>query len=168
MSETTGTTDPTSGSTTPTTPGSPADQSKTSTKPVDRQKELDQLRADQQKAAGKDPDEAPQPLAGSGNEGLLPPTEINGEEFDLPLDTSVALRSLAGRTISTDSQGVDRVVSNHVPDWEPAPIEPDPAEVARLETTLAALEAHREERAALLGLRADVSAEQGEKVSANG
>src|SRR4051794_25175502 len=136
--------------TTPEAPATPATEQERSFE--------DSVRA-QQERAGKSPDEAPQPLAGSGNEGKRPATTIGGEEYELPHDTDVALKSLAGRTVSTDSQGVDRVVSQHVPDWRPAPIEPDPDEVARLEAATEALEAHREERRELLGLRADQSRE---------
>lgn len=92
------------------------------------------------------------PLSQSENLGTPGTTTVGDKEFDLPLDTSVALKSLASQATSVDSQGVERVINRYVDGWEPAPLEPDPAEVARLEQAREAFDAHREARQNLLGL----------------
>src|SRR3954447_5200116 len=95
-------------------------------------------------------------LAESGNVDKLGTTTIGDQEFeDLPLDTSLALRSQAQTVVSTDSQGIDRIVTKSLNDWEPAPVEPDPDEVARLEQAQEVLAAHREEHRNRLGLNQD-------------
>lgn len=120
------------------------------------------------------PASTPTPAYGLGSEPAkgdgpdVEPTkfELNGEDFsDLPTETRAELHRNAGRTLSTDSAGVDRVVSQHVTDWEPAPIDPDPAVVEHTERVQAALEAAREERVNRLGLQRDAAAEAGDRVS---
>lgn len=132
-------------------PAQTPEQDASTTDPAERQRQLDEERRAQQRAAGKDEDAEPQPLAGSGNEGVRPTHTIGDQEFDLPLDTSVALKSQAKQSTAVGSDGVPRVIERYVDDWTPAPVEPDPAEVARLEKAQEVLDAHRAEHERLLG-----------------
>lgn len=107
-----------------------------------------------------------EPVAGDGPDVEAQKYELNGEDFsDLPTETRAELHRNAGRVLSTDSAGVDRVVTQHVTDWEPAPIEPDPAVVEHTERVQAALDAAREDRVNRLGLQRDAAEEAGDKVS---
>lgn len=122
--------------------------------PEERQQRLDTERADQQKAAGQDPGADPLPLGKSGNAGAPLDVEVAGSSVQLTPEEAAVVRTLPTAATAVDSQGITRVV---VPDmnasgWRPAPVEPDPVEVARLEKMTAVLEAQTAERATALGL----------------
>lgn len=122
--------------------------------PDERRQRLETERHDQQVAAGQDPNDAPLSLTKSGNADVPLDVEVGGETTQLTAEEAAMVRTLPVAATAVDSQGITRVV---VPDmnasgWTPAPVEPDPVEVARLERVSAVLEAQTAERAKALGL----------------
>lgn len=113
-----------------------------------RAKRLQQEREEQQRAAGQKPDDDPKPLSKTDNVGGKREVEIAGEKLQLSGDEETHLRTLPSIGTVEDPAGIERVV---VPDlnasgWKPAPVEPDPVEVARLENLQKALDAKKTER----------------------
>lgn len=119
--------------------------------PAQRAKRLDKEQAEQQKAAGEDPDDDPKPLSQTDNADGLIKTQVGDKEFDLTEAERTQLNALPSRGTAVDGQGTERVILPTVDSWSPAQVEPDPLEVARLERVSEALEAKQNERLAALG-----------------
>lgn len=116
----------------------------------ERSKRLEKERAQQQKAAGQDPKDDPKPLSQTDNAGGLVKTTIGGKEMELTESEATQLRATPVRGTAVDGMGTERVVLPATDPWEPAQVEPDPVEVARLERVSKALEAKQAERLAAL------------------
>lgn len=145
---------------------------KAETKPAADETKTEATASDQNEGRGDRRGEStPVPLAKSENLGKPGTTVVGDQEYELPSDTSVALKSLASQATSVDGAGVERVINRYVDGWEPAPLEPNPDEVKRLEKAREAFEAHRTERQNLLGLGSqsadEIQAEQEKVAEAN-
>ena len=122
--------------------------------PKERAEKRREERREQQERAGQDAGEDPLPLSKSGNRGAPVDVEIGDETVSLSAEEKAVLRTLPTTSTAVDGQGVTRIVTPDLNEqgWRPAPVEPDPAEVARLEKMTAAIAAQDAQRLQALGL----------------
>lgn len=109
--------------------------------------------ADQNEAAGYDRDADPVSLSESGNRDAPVTTSEFTEgdkELELTVDEVIVLKTLPQAELSEDARGVTRIVTPDLNQsgWSPAPLEPDPVQVAELERRQALLAARDEARLA--------------------
>lgn len=108
---------------------------------------------DQNEAAGYDRDADPVPLSESGNRDAPVTTSEFTEgdkELELTVDEVIVLKTLPQAELSEDARGVTRIVTPDLNQsgWSPAPLEPDPVQVAEVERRQALLAARDEARLA--------------------
>lgn len=83
-----------------------------------------------QRKADKDDTPKDETTARNPNDAGSDP--LAGEEVDATVVSQPASPQLP-LTVRDEASGVDRIVSTPTAKWTPAPVDPDPAEVARLE-----------------------------------
>lgn len=74
---------------------------------------------------------------------------MSNESDALARQEATILRTVPTPATAVDNRGVERIIEPYTDGWKPAPVKPDPDEVARLERIGGVLEEKAEERAEL-------------------